>query len=144
MVEQNPIYEFKDVGVYSVSLVTTNVYGCTDSIMKSDYITAQQQGFIVFPNAFMPSGSVDNGTGAVSSVSENTIFKAIYKFVDTYELQVFNQWGQLVFSSTDISEGWNGEYKGQLVPQGVYVWKVTGKFLSGKEYKVVGDVMVIR
>ncbi|MBP8849869.1 MAG: gliding motility-associated C-terminal domain-containing protein, partial [Breznakibacter sp.] len=142
-IERNPIYEYPETGVYSVALMVENIYHCTDSVYKADFITAKQQGFIVFPNAFTPRGD-SNVTGGISSTDKNAIFRPIFKYVDQYEIQIFNQWGQMVYSSNSIDEGWNGEFNGQIVPQGVYVWKVTGKFLSGKGFSDVGNVMVVR
>lgn len=142
-IERNPIYEYPETGVYSVALMVENIYHCTDSVYKADFITAKQQGFIVFPNAFTPRGG-SNVTGGLSSTDKNAIFRPIFQDVGEYQIQIFNQWGQMVYSSNNIDEGWNGEFNGQIVPQGVYVWKVTGKFLSGKGFSDVGNVMVVR
>ena len=142
-IDLTPAYEYGKIGVYSVALSVKNIFGCSDSIFKPDYITALRQGFIKFPNAFAPRGDSNGSVGGVSSVNENSIFKPVTKFVDTYSLEIFNQWGQLIFSSSDLNEGWNGEFKGQLVAQGVYVWKASGTFLSGKEFHEVGNVFFL-
>ena len=41
-----------------------------------------------------------------------------------YLLLIFNRWGEIVFESHNALVGWNGEYAGQVVHNGVYVWKI--------------------
>ncbi|HEY8402195.1 MAG TPA: T9SS type B sorting domain-containing protein [Cytophagaceae bacterium] len=43
------------------------------------------------------------------------------------EFQIFNRWGQLIYSSTDINEGWDGKFKGVVQNSDVYVYKVKVK-----------------
>ena len=42
---------------------------------------------------------------------------------DKFEFWVFNRWGENIFYSNDINVGWNGTYKDQLSPIGIYSWK---------------------
>jgi gliding motility-associated-like protein len=74
----------------------------------------------------------------------NSVFKPVYRDVDSYTLQIFNRWGELVFESHDVNEGWDGTYKGRLAPQAVYVWKATGTFVSGIGFNEKGNVMLVR
>jgi gliding motility-associated-like protein len=133
----NPDHEYTDEGVYSISLTVQNEYGCEDVMLKEDVVQVKIAGFIAFPNAFMPRPS-----GDVRDV--NAIFKPVYRDVDEYTLQIFNRWGQLIFESHDITKGWNGFYKGKLAPQAVYVWKVSGTYVSGKEFHKNGSVLLVR
>jgi len=135
--ETNPSHEYQDEGVYSIQLTVHNEYGCEDVMLQEDVVEAKLSGFITFPNAFMPRPS-----GDVSDV--NAIFKPVYRDVDTYTLQIFNRWGQLLFETNDINEGWNGLYKGELSPQAVYVWKASGTYSSGKEFHKTGSVLLVR
>jgi gliding motility-associated-like protein len=60
-----------------------------------------------------------------------------------YELKVFNRAGVMVFQSNDINIGWDGYYKDKLLPQGVYVYYITGKYNNGEPFKEVGNVLLI-
>lgn len=57
---------------------------------------------------------------------------------------IFDRWGELIFQSDDISKGWDGTYKGNLVQQGVYVWKVNYRNKTfGAQFRI-GHVSVVR
>jgi gliding motility-associated-like protein len=139
--EPHPVHEYTESGVYAVMLLVTNEFGCVDSATIEGAVTAISKGFIKFPNAFRPRP--DGGSSHQSSETNN-IFKPVYRDVDTYQMQVYNRWGQLIYESTDINEGWNGLFKGQLAPQAVYVWKVNGTFVNGKEFRETGSVLLVR
>jgi uncharacterized protein (DUF2141 family) len=135
--EQNPSHEYEDEGVYSIQLTVLNEFGCEDVMLKEDVVEAKMTGFVSFPNSFMPRPG-----GSISNV--NAIFKPAYRDVDSYILQIFNRWGQLIFESHDINQGWDGMYKGQLASQAVYVWKASGTYVSGKEFRKTGSVLLVR
>ncbi|MGQ1946253.1 PKD domain-containing protein [Geofilum sp. OHC36d9] len=141
--ERNPSYEYQEEGVYSVQLVVSNQYGCLDTLLMTDIITAEPQGFVEFPNAFKPrpggsSESVDPSSEYV------VVFKPAFRDIDTFTMEIFNRWGQKVFQTNDMENGWDGMYEGQLAPQGVYVYKVSGRYLNGREYRKTGSVLLVR
>ena len=37
---------------------------------------------------------------------------------------MFNRWGEQIFETDDLSQGWNGTYSGKQVQDGVYVWRI--------------------
>jgi gliding motility-associated-like protein len=74
----------------------------------------------------------------------NLVFKPMFSQVDQYHLQIFNRWGQLIFESFDVNVGWDGTYNGKLSPQDVYIYKASGRFMSGKEFRTAGNVMLVR
>ena len=47
--ERNPSYEYQEEGVFDVTLTVTSLQGCTDTFTMEDAITAELQGFVVFP-----------------------------------------------------------------------------------------------
>ena len=61
-------------------------------------------------------------------------------------MRIFNRWGQLLYETTDINDGWNGRYKDQLVQEDTYVYQIEYLTLcSGtKPLRVIGHVNVIR
>ncbi|SMO32992.1 PKD repeat-containing protein [Saccharicrinis carchari] len=139
----NPAYEYKETGFYTLSLQVTSSNNCVDQIAKVNAVEVKAEGFVVFPNSFMPRP--DGGTSStVGGGESNTVFRPVYKDVDTYKLQIFNRWGQLIYEGEDIDEGWNGFFNSQLSPQAVYVWKATGTFISGKTFNEAGSVLLVR
>jgi gliding motility-associated-like protein len=79
---------------------------------------------IFIPNAFNPN----------SEITENTIWRPrnIFSQPNTYELRVFDRWGNEVFFTNNPNEGWDGTFRGQPSPMGVYVYLV--KYKSKEDY----------
>ena len=86
-----------------------------------------------FPNAFTPNGDGKNDVVHVHSQDIKTI-----------NFYVYNQFGGLIFSSTDISVGWDGTYKGKLQDPASFTYLIMAKGYDGKDYKRTGYVILIR
>jgi gliding motility-associated-like protein len=91
------------------------------------------------PDIYLPTGFTPNGDG------KNDKFHPISVGVKKINyLRVFNRWGQMVFSSTTINEGWDGNLGGMEQPNGVYVWVVQGVTSDDRVITKKGTVMLIR
>jgi gliding motility-associated-like protein len=111
-------------GLYWVNVVDFNGCQGSDSVrLVSCEMARSTELKIWLPNAFSP-----NGDGI------NDVFGAKYNFevkID-FQMLVFNIWGEQIFSSNDINKGWDGKYKGESCPMGMYTYLVT--FKAGKSY----------
>jgi len=58
--------------------------------------------------------------------------------------QVYNRWGQLVFETNMLGQGWDGVYKGQPQPMNVYRWVLEAKGADGHSYKLSGNSVLVR
>lgn len=67
---------------------------------------------------FIPNVMTPNGDG------KNDVFQVISRGVKTFELKIFNRWGNLLYSSTDPDDVWDGGQDGYYVSDGTYVWTV--------------------
>jgi gliding motility-associated-like protein len=119
---------------YNIMLVSTNNNGCSDTIVKQYYY---MPGFWL-PNAFSPD---NNGN--------NDIFRPVTQrtTLNPYNFQVFNQWGQLIFNTTDPAEGWDGNHKGKPCKSGMYSYVIQyreGKIESSGIITQKGFVSLIR
>ncbi|MCK4638679.1 MAG: gliding motility-associated C-terminal domain-containing protein, partial [Bacteroidales bacterium] len=123
-IEENPIYTFEEDGDYEIQLISFNEFDCTDTLIY-DYSLLFKGLFV--PNAFSPT-DLD---------AEVRIFKPKGINLLTYHIQIFNSWGNIIWESTKIdengspAEGWDGTYKGELLPLDVYVWKISASFTDG-------------
>lgn len=90
------------------------------------------------PHIFVPSAFTPN-----NDFSNDVLFVR-GDLIETFDFQVFNRWGELVFESNDLSVGWNGNYQGKAAQEGVYVFQLKAKCYSGQEYFLKGDVTLIR
>ncbi len=140
----NPMHQYTEPGTYTVSLIADNLWHCPDTFVVVDAVTGIASGSIAFPNAFTPnSDGPTDGIYDPTSVN-NDIFFPVHEGVEDYHLQVFNRWGELVFETFDVRQGWDGYYRDQQAKQDVYAWKAHARFSDGREENLKGDVTLIR
>ena len=84
------------------------------------------------PNAFTPNGDGINDKFRILGLP--------YESITRYSLQIYNRWGQKVFSTNDIREPWDGTSNGELCPDGVYVWMI---YYEGEDKKKVSNKGII-
>jgi gliding motility-associated-like protein len=135
-------HTYKDTGTFWALVTVTNTYGCTDSCGVP--VVIKPYWDIVAPNAFTPSVYGPNGGAYNPNSMSNEVFFPLAKYVTEFHMMIFNRWGELVFESFDINIGWDGYYRGQLLQQDVYVWKIEAKFAEGTKVTKVGDVTLLR
>ena len=133
--QQNPSYTYVASGTYTVSLIVTNTLGCTDTAHAD--VIIESNTVIVSPVA-VPTGFTPNGDNINDGVM---VLGGPFLEVD---LEIYNQWGNLVFGSTDPKGVWDGKLNGIDQPAGVYIFTAKGKTVDGKEFNFSGDVTLIR
>ncbi len=142
--EENPWHQYMEPGEYTVSLIVTSENGCVDSTtLETPIVVDWIDGDIEFANVFKWNGSGPIGGEWRPGVYDGMdfVFRPFFENVSRYQLQIFNRWGVLIFESFDINRGWDGYFgDGNLAPQGVYVWKVTGQYADGSFFTKVGDI----
>jgi len=140
--EESPWHKYAKEGKYSVYLKVTSKDGCIDSAMyTSQIIVKYKKGEIKFPNAFKWNESGPTGGYWEENEINDQVFHPHFVNVIEYHLQIFNRWGVLLYESTDLNKGWDGYFgDSKLALQGVYVWKVTGKYADGSYFNKIGDV----
>jgi hypothetical protein len=144
--EEEPFHKYMDEGVYNITLWASSANGCRDSYELSPAVWVEPPGDVRFSTVFTPNktGPIDLDelpTGGTEI--DQFFFPPIREKVTSYKLQIFNRQGVLIFESRSINKPWNGYYKSQLCPQGVYVWYVEGKYMNGQPFKKVGDVTLL-
>ncbi|MEQ9297527.1 MAG: gliding motility-associated C-terminal domain-containing protein [Cyclobacteriaceae bacterium] len=88
----------------------------------SNSIIIESTPNLYFPNAFTPDGD-----------GLNDIFIPVGANISTYEIMIFNRWGEIIFQSDQLDRGWDGIYQGRKAPPGAYTFKVRfGNEESGK------------
>ncbi len=132
----SPSFTYPENGVsYVVTLIAYNEAGCTDTVRKPIGITEEMIYYI--PNAFTPDGDEFNQyfTPVFTSGIDPT----------SYFLAVYNRWGELIFESRDVAIGWDGTYRGEVVPTGMYTWNIRIKHkYSDAHEDIVGHVSLLR
>lgn len=147
----NVSHKYTDTGNYSVQLIVLDTLSnCPDTTVKIARIDGFP-GYLYVPNAMCPS--------CIQSNIREFIPKGMG--LKEYRLQIFTTWNELVFETRALdskgspTQAWDGKFKGTLVQQDVYVWRIDAKFLNGSEwlgmiypgdgkYKKVGTITVIK
>jgi gliding motility-associated-like protein len=131
----NPSHEYTYTGLYSVNLVATSLKGCTDTARINVEISPEFALYI--PNTFTPDG---NGL--------NDVFQPMGVGIDeeNYRMDIFDRWGENIFSSNNFRKGWDGTVKGSstIAEQGVYTYKVMAKDIMGNKHPMVGHVTILK
>ncbi|HEY0977574.1 MAG TPA: PKD domain-containing protein [Flavobacteriales bacterium] len=142
--ETAPVHYYQQPGTYFVTLIANNIWNCPDTFAVVNGVVALAAGEIQFPNAFTPGNSGPTDGVYDPQSYDNDFFFPVYSGVESYKLQVFDRWGELLFETTDPKRGWDGYYRGKPAKQDVYVWKAYAKFTSGDEKRMSGDVTLLR
>ena len=88
--------------------------------------------YLRFPGAFTPNGDGLNDT-----------FHPVGNGVEKFLMQIFNRWGEMVFETSAMDPGWDGTCRGELCPEGIYVYKVSFEVL-GESKQVSGTITLLR
>ncbi|MBQ6754981.1 MAG: gliding motility-associated C-terminal domain-containing protein [Bacteroidales bacterium] len=86
---------------------------------------------LYIPTAFTPTQSTNN------------VFKPAYRDLKSYDMKIYSRNGSLLFSSKDISNGWDGKIKGSLGKVGTYVYIITFTNKDGKQVTQKGNFMLL-
>jgi PKD repeat protein len=142
--ESEPVYTYTEEGEYDITFIVTDMNQCTDTLKYEKYIRVGEGAFIVFPTAFTPNLTQELDGKYSPEERRLDIFYPIWQNVKRLHLEVFNQWGNLVFTTDDLYQGWNGYFLGQPAAQGTYVYKAEGNFNDGTSFRKGGNILLIR
>lgn len=102
-------------------------------ISVSNEDVADGESKIYIPNSFTPNGD-----------DLNDIFKPRSVYLESYNLKVFNRWGDKLFETNNINEGWDGTSLGKPCQEDVYIYLVQAVGIDSKHYQLDGDVTLLR
>ena len=88
---------------------------------------------IFVPNSFTPNNDGLNDT-----------FTAKGLFIDQYSMEIYNQWGELLFHTSELDQGWDGVYKGALSPEDTYVYRIQATDTKGRVAVKNGTIHLLR
>ncbi len=140
--EISHLYSSQDSGTYNVTLTISSDSGCTNSITKQ--IVVNKSFSIYIPDAFTPNNDL-----------KNDHFMPIVDGTKSFEFNIYNRFGQKVFSSDKPSNNycysgcesaWDGKFENseEYVPAGHYAYSIFVKDINGKKYTYEGTLTLIR
>jgi gliding motility-associated-like protein len=108
-----------------------NSFGCraTDEVC----IDVSRENVIYIPNTFTPNGDGLNDEFYVSGFGFSDI-----------TLEIFDRWGEKLFASSDVTNGWNGKFKSKDCKEDTYIYKLSYKTFGSKLTTTTGHVNLIK
>ena len=140
-----PAHIYRNVGLKDVTLIAWNA-NCRDTLLVEEAVKVVPAGRLSFPTVFRPNP--DGPTGGHynqddPSSNNSVFFPGIIDQVLEYHLYIYTRWGVQVFESNDLLIGWDGYINDKKAKQGVYIWKVKGKYTNGRNFVEAGDVTLL-
>jgi gliding motility-associated-like protein len=132
---QNPVHMYQDTGKYVVQLIVTSIDGCIDD--TTVIIQIDPDHVIYVPNAFSPNGDLLNDRFMPDGVGIDP---------DKFEMIIFDRWGNQIFRTSKIYEGWDGKANSgsTAAQEDVYIWKIKAQGMNGEPIERMGHVSLIK
>lgn len=124
---ETPIAQPDQNFTYTVTYTDEN--GCS----ASDKVRIIYDAIIYVPNAFTPDGN-----------SLNSEFFAVGGNIKSLTLEIWNRWGELIYTGGLNDKAWDGTYKSLPCPDGVYTWKIEYVDFMDNKRPLVGHVTLLR
>lgn len=123
----------KDTATYTIRLITTTNHGCSDTAERK--VVVGPDIIVYIPDVFTPDGAGPQRNNTFNAVADN--FKS-------YNMRIYNRWGEKLFETDDINIGWDGTANGAECQQDVYVYHIEVVSFDDKPYKFDGTVTLLR
>ena len=124
-------HEYNSTGTFNACLIAFNPANCSDTVCK--VVTTLIEPALDVPNAFTP----------LSKDQNNKVFVRGYG-IARMKFTIWARWGEKVFETETKSNGWDGYYKGKLLPMDVYAFTLDVEFSDGTKSIRKGDITLIR
>lgn len=131
----NPRHKYSEVGIYSVMLIAySNSLACTDTIIKVITVIPEKDKEYFAPNSFSPNGDGLNEVFIVTGVG-----------ITDVKVEIYDRWGELLFISYNGTEvAWDGTYRGNPCPEGIYIYLISYKNIQGHNRNSKGTIHLMR
>lgn len=128
--KEYPTVIYDTPGIFPIVLVSTNEWGCKDTVLKT--IEIKEDFGVYIPSAFTP-----NGTGL------NEQFFPVVNGAKEYRMSIFDRWGELMVNNVKNGK-WDGTFKGLYCKDGVYVYNIIVLKTDGTRKEYVGHVTLLK
>ncbi|MFK7924714.1 MAG: PKD domain-containing protein [Bacteroidia bacterium] len=129
-----PTHTYADFGNYTVNLIVAVGGSCRDTVNKVDAVVFKDEP----GNLFIPSAFTPNGDGA------NDQLYLYGNNIAAFEWSIYNEWGERIFNSQTLGQGWDGTYKGQPLPSDTYVYLAKVILANGQHVSLHGQTTLLR
>ncbi len=127
---QDPITQNRQISQYRIVAISNDSFPLRS---YSNIIMVDIPLQVFVPNSFTPNNDGLNDT-----------FTAKGLFIKEYSMEIYSRWGELLYHTKDLELGWNGVYKGSLIPEDTYVYKIRATDPRGRSITKNGTVHLLR
>jgi gliding motility-associated-like protein len=124
-------HEYNATKTYTACLIAFNQANCPDTVCKQ--VQTLIEPAVDVPNAFTPGKNGENSTVYVRGFG-----------IAKMKFTIWARWGEKVFETNSKKVGWDGTYKGKLLPMDVYAYTLDVEFSDGTKTTKTGDITLIR
>lgn len=128
--ETDASHRYDEAGTYNIQLIVTNG-NCQDAAMGRVIVDPIYTFYI--PSAFSPNND-----------SRNDTFYGDGEGIQSYNMRIYNRWGQLLFESNNRDYHWDGTFKGTPVESGMYTYRFIIESFRNNKKQYAGEVHLIR
>jgi gliding motility-associated-like protein len=89
--------------------------------------------YLEAPSAFTPNGD-----------SNNDIFRFEANNITNFNLKIFNRWGEIVFATNDINQGWDGSVNSHAQNIDTYKYLVKAETVHGYKFEKMGEFLLLK
>jgi gliding motility-associated-like protein len=125
-------YSWVEAGIHTITHYVTSPQGCTSSTSGEVIINGS--------TFYAPTGFTPNDDGL------NDYWMPVMTGIASFQMEIFNKWGDVIYSTTDVDRPWMGEAYGgdHYVPNDVYHFRVTTRDLTQKTREFSGSILLTR
>jgi gliding motility-associated-like protein len=113
--------------------VTATPVNAAHSDSKSNTVEVIKDPNLFYPTSFTPNGD-----------ALNDVFNVYGQYISLFEMDIFNRWGELMYTTTDLSQGWDGNFNGTPMPEGTYTFVARITDLAGRNFKKSGSILLLK
>jgi gliding motility-associated-like protein len=132
----NPIFNYDRQTEYKITI--TSAQGCqvvdTLLVVLADQLPPLINAGIFVPKAWSPNGDSHN----------DRLFPMTNNLRELKYFRIYNRWGELVFQTNMLGQGWDGIYKGKPQVMDTYTWTAEAIGMDGRYYKSAGNSILLR
>lgn len=123
------------VNATTIFTLTVSDGACTvsDTTEVKVYEVICEDPYVFIPNTFSPNGDNENDVLYVRGI-----------WIEKMIFRIFDRWGELVFESTDVANGWDGSFRGKMLDPDVYDFYLDVTCIGGLKSITKGNVTLMK
>ncbi|MFN0274544.1 MAG: PKD domain-containing protein [Chitinophagales bacterium] len=126
----NPSVNLASTTIFTLAVTSPDGCWATDDVI----IHVMYLPTMEIPNAFSPNGDGLN----------DVVYIVFYENIFLHEFSIYDRWGEQVFKTNNLTEGWNGIYKNKHAEVGTYMYTVRAQDEDGLEILRTGSIVLLR